>query len=341
MDYARFNYVAQPGDQNIRFIRQMGPYDYYTINWGYRWIPNIESPEQEKKILDSWISEKVLDPMYSFGSGSGGFDPAAQTENIGDDPVKASTYGLNNLRIVSDSLVAWTTQEGMNYADLQELYDELVKTWGMYSRHVLNNIGGIYQTLKRAEEEGHVYDPVPAEVQAASMKFLLDQVITTPNWLINENILRKIEPSGEIKRISDVQNSRLDELFEPDRLVRMIETKSLLGKETYSYINMMDDLRKGIWSDLNKNYSIDIYRRNLQISWINKVSELLYPQKEDNENEPVFADISAIALYELESIKNAIQAKKDSIRDTLSRSHFLYCLKRIENIMEPGDEWMK
>jgi len=232
MDYARFNYVAQPGDQGIRFIRKMGPYDYYSINWGYRWIPDIDSPEQEKDILDSWIQEKAKDPLYQFGSGRGGYDPSAQTENIGDDPIKASSYGLNNLKIVSDSLIAWTTQKGKNYDDLRELYGNLVWTWGRYSGHVLNNIGGVYQTLKSADEEGYVFDPVPAKIQEASMKFLIGHVFTTPGWLINENILREIEPSGEIKRISDIQESQLKNLLQKDRLVRIIETGSNPGIQT-------------------------------------------------------------------------------------------------------------
>ena len=94
MDYARYNYVAQPGDENIRYIRQLGPYDMYSIHWGYRYLPNIEKPTDEKETLHQWIIEKEGDPMYMFGSGSGRIDPNSQTECIGDDAVKASSYGL-------------------------------------------------------------------------------------------------------------------------------------------------------------------------------------------------------------------------------------------------------
>ena len=105
MDYARYNYVAQPGDKNIRFIRQLGPYDHYSINWGYRVLPNIKKPTDETKTLDKWVSDKGNDPIYKFGiQRRGGFDPESQTEGIGNNQVKASTYGVKNLKIVAKNL---------------------------------------------------------------------------------------------------------------------------------------------------------------------------------------------------------------------------------------------
>ena len=217
---------------------------------------------------------------------------------------------------------------------MRELYSNLVWTWGRYSGHVLNNIGGVYQTLKSADEEGYVFNPVPAETQKASMKFLIGHVFTTPEWLINENILRRIEPSGEIKRISDIQESQLNNLLQKDRLVRIIETGSNPGIQTYSLIKMMDDLRMGIWDDLNKNYSADSYSRNFQIAWINKLSGLLSEQQGDDKLDSFYADINAVALHELEYVKDILQTKKDRIKDPLSRYHFLFCLKRIEDILD-------
>jgi hypothetical protein len=340
MDYARFNYVAQPGDENIRFIRQIGPYDHYSINWGYRWIPDTDSPSAQKKILDSWILEKTGDPVYMFGSGKGGFDPSAQTENIGNDLVKASNYGLDNLRIVVENLVEWTTAEGEDYADLKELYNDLVKTWGMYTRHVIANVGGVYQILKSSDQVGCVYTPVPRDVQSNSIQFIIDQVFQTPDWLINENILRRIEPSGEINRISDIQLTHLNDLLNEDRLGRLIEAESMIGKEAYAFPGMMNDLREGIWSDLNKNKSMDVYSRNLQISWINKLSALLYgdPEKKDDKN--INSDISSVALYQLNSIEKTINVKKDRMQDPIVKSHYLYCLKRIEDVLASGKNTM-
>lgn len=332
MDYARFNYVAQPGDEGIRFIRKIGPYDHYSINWGYRWIPGMEGPESEKEILDSWILEKAGDPVYLFGSGRGGTDPSAQTENIGDDPVKASEYGIKNLKIVAENLIEWTSEKGKDYSDLKELYATLVRTWGMYSGHVLNNLGGVYQTPKNTDQDGLVYDYVPAKIQSNSLGFLNEYVFRTPEWIINENILRRIEPSGEIKRISDVQKSLLKALLEKERMLRMVEAESFLDEESYSLQQMMYDLRKGIWGDLEHNFSTDAYNRNLQLAWIDRLSEFITkPDDNDKKDSFINADISALANNELNTIQDSINLRKDRIRNPQARSHYLYCLKRIEN----------
>jgi hypothetical protein len=142
MDYARYNYVAQPGDENIRFVRQLGPYDDYAISWGYRYFD--KNPEEEKEILRKIVDEKSLDPMYMFGGR--GNDPNAQTENIGDDPIKASSYGIKNLKIVADNLMSWTVEPTGNYDDLEELYGELLGVYQRYIYHVFNMVGGVYNT---------------------------------------------------------------------------------------------------------------------------------------------------------------------------------------------------
>lgn len=152
MEYARQNYVAQPGDKNIRFIRKIGPYDKYAVNWGYRMIPEAETPEDEKPILDQWIMDKADDPIYRFAS-STGYDPSAQTEDLSDDPVQASTYGLMNLKKVVPNLIEWTSTPGKGYDDLEEIYGELISQWARYAGHVATNIGGIYQSIKKLGSE--------------------------------------------------------------------------------------------------------------------------------------------------------------------------------------------
>ena len=149
MDYARYNYIAQPGDTNIRFIRQMGPYDHYVTNWGYRYIPSANSPEAEKTTLNKWIAEKGDDPIYRFGRQSSRFDPQSQTEGIGNNPVKASDYGISNLKYVAKNLPKWTSDRTNDYNDLEELYGELLGVWSRYVGHVVTNIGGVYENLKK------------------------------------------------------------------------------------------------------------------------------------------------------------------------------------------------
>ena len=211
MDYARYNYVAQPGDKNIRFIRQLGPYDHYAINWGYRKIPNVTSPEQEVKTLDKWIEEKGNDPIYRFGGQR--FDPSAQTEGIGNDQVKSSTYGVKNLKIVAKNLPNWTSNQTNNYEDLNELYGELLSVWGRYVGHVTGNIGGVYEFNKKPSQQGAIYVPVSKNVQKESLNWLLNNVFKTQNWLLDKNILNKIDETGYTEKLGRYQDRNLAKLL--------------------------------------------------------------------------------------------------------------------------------
>ena len=163
MDYARVNYVAQPGDEGVRYIRMMGPYDKYAINWGYRYLPEANSASEEKETLDEWILEKAGNPWFEFGSGYDGVDPQSQRESLGDDQVKASEYGLANLKKVVPNLVEWTSKAGYAYDDLEEVYRELTYMWRGYVSHVVANVGGVYETKKTADQDGVVYENVPKE----------------------------------------------------------------------------------------------------------------------------------------------------------------------------------
>ena len=182
MDYARYNYVAQPGDENIRFVRQLGPYDDYAIEWGYRYFGT--SPKEEREILLAMVDEKSLDPMYMFGGR--GNDPDAQTENIGDNPVKASFYGINNLKIVAKNLKQWTSSPNKNYEDLQELYNELVGVYRRYIYHVHSIIGGVNETLHTSKQDQVItYKNVPKQKQLEALDFLQQNLWSTQNWLLD------------------------------------------------------------------------------------------------------------------------------------------------------------
>lgn len=337
MDYARYNYVAQPGDKNIRFIRQLGPYDLYAINWGYRVIPGAKTPEAEKTTLDNWIKEKAGDPVYMFGSGGGGFDPNSQTENIGDDPVKASTYGLMNLKKVAPNLIDWTTTEGKNYEDLDELYDELVGVWNRYIGHVVTNVGGVYQTLKTADQQGPVYNPVSKAKQKETVQWLLDHAFAKPDWLMNAEISRRIEPAGMVERIRSLQARHLDALLNTSRLQRMIETQALDGNKAYPLAEMCADLRKGIWSEMYSTKAIDVTRRNLQRAYLEGMAELL--NEENSSPRSNFdlsqSDVRAVVRAELKTLQSDIRRNISGVKDSMTRYHLQDCLDRIENTLNP------
>ncbi|MBK7872008.1 MAG: zinc-dependent metalloprotease [Saprospiraceae bacterium] len=337
MDYARYNYIAQPGDKNIRFVRQMGPYDSYAINWGYRVIPNAKSSQDEKPTLDKWIKAKEGDPMYMFGSGGGGYDPNAQTENIGDDAVKASTYGLANLKKVAPNLIEWTNTDGKNYEDLDELYDELVGVWNRYIGHVVTNVGGVYQTLKTSDQQGVVYNSVSRTKQQETVKWLLDNAFATPNWLMDAEISRRIEPTGMVERIRALQARHLAALLNASRLQRMIETQAMEGSKAYSMFEMCTDLRQGIWSELYAAKPTEVTRRNLQRAYLESMSALLIegtpsPGATFDLSQ---SDVQAVVRAELKALQNDIRRNMARVKDSMTRYHLQDCLDRIEKTLDP------
>ena len=257
MDYTRYNYVAQPGDEGVRWVRMLGPYDLYAINWGYRDIPNADAPEEELPTLRSWIGEKKGDPKYLFG-GRNGFDPSSQTEAVGDNPVLASTYALQNLKRVAPKLAEWTATPGEDYSDLSELYGELLGVWSRFSGHVVANIGGVYELPKTTDDEGYVYTPISRGEQKRSIQFLLDNVFTTPDWLMPDNIARNIGPSGIIDRVSGLQARQLRNLLREDRLLRMVDQTMLNPNgNTYAMTELLDDLQGGVFGELRSGGAID------------------------------------------------------------------------------------
>ncbi|MDX1740856.1 MAG: zinc-dependent metalloprotease, partial [Rhodothermales bacterium] len=245
MDYARQNYVAQPGDGVTRFVRKIGPYDHHAIEWGYRPIL-VSTPEEEAQTLNEWIRARADDPVYRFAPSQGRFpvDPRTQTEDIGDDPVAASTYAVANLKRVVPRLIGWTARPGRDYEDLSELYMEAVSAWARYVGHVRSLVGGVYMTLKAADQPGPVFQLVPRARQESAMQFLSDNVFTTPTWLLERPILDRIENAGEFDRISDRQLAVLDGLLSEPRLKRLAEAEAVQPGRAYGLTNLMTDLRR-------------------------------------------------------------------------------------------------
>jgi hypothetical protein len=345
MDYARFNYVAQPGDENIRFIRQLGPYDMYSINWGYRYLPNVDEPSDEKETLNSWIDEHEGDPRYMFGSGRGGIDPTSQTECIGDDNIKASELGIANLQRVIPNLIDWTTKDGEDYEDLEEIYGELLTAWRRYIGHVVTNVGGVYETLKTADQDGPVYEPVPADIQKDAVKFLHSYAFTTPDWLMDTDILSRISNGGDQDRIRGYQVSFLNSLLDMGRLQRLIEAEVFHGSEAYTLMQLSEDVRKAVWTEVYNQQPTDANRRNLQRAYLERMEYLL-----TEEQSPIPArfrafvartnvdvsqsDIRAVVKAELRTLRQDLDKAAKKMDSEMDRIHLMDCMDRIDGIME-------
>ncbi len=329
MDYARVNYVAQPEDEGVRYIRMMGPYDLYAINWGYRYLPEANDPRDEKSTLDKWIVEKAGDPIYEFGGGYDGVDPQSQRESLGQDQVKASEYGLANLKKVVPNLVEWTAKDGSNYDDLSEVYGELTNLWRGYISHVITNVGGVYETSKTYDQEGAVYQTVPKATQKGAVNFLNTHAFTTPEWLLDQNLLSRIEASGAIERVQNLQTRSLNTLLNEDRIKRMVSNEQVNGGDAYSVIEMMNDLRSGVFSELYSGQKADAYRRNLQRSYIDAASG--YVQKLKDEDAIKKSDIIAVMRGEMERLKRDLNQRKNNVNDPLTRYHWSDLIARIDS----------
>jgi hypothetical protein len=326
MDYARFNYIAQPGDENIRFIRQLGPYDHYSINWGYRKIQNIESPEQEVKTLDKWIDNKADNPIYRFGNQR--FDPSAQTEGIGNNQVKASTYGIKNLKIVAKNLPSWTSSQTNNYEDLSELYGELLSVWSRYVGHVAGNIGGVYEFNKKPNQTGNIYIPVKKEKQKESLIWLQKNAFETQTWLLDKNILANFKEGGYTDLMLRLQNRQLYSLLNVNRLKRMIDAE-VTQDDFYAISDMIRDLRTGLFYEANYLKNVDLFRRNLQKSFIDRLATLF------NNKETKNSDINSIIRGELAMMNFQLTIAKGRRINRITKYHYRDCLAKIKEILYP------
>ncbi|MCB0472169.1 MAG: zinc-dependent metalloprotease [Flavobacteriaceae bacterium] len=348
MDYARFNYVAQPGDEGVALMPNIGVYDKYAIHWGYAPILDANTPEEEKPVLDSWIMEHTGDPLYRFGHQQvmSVVDPSSQTEDLGDDAVKASAYGIANLKRIMQNLQKWTEKKGENYDELEFMYNQVLAQFNRYMGHVSSNIGGVYENYKTSDQDGAVYTYVDKEKQKRALAFVNDQLFNTPTWLIDKDIIGKTEYTGVVERIRNLQERTLDNLLDLGRLQRVIEDETLNGNKAYTLLDLMADLRKGIWSELGTGRKIDTYRRNLQRAYIDKLKYLLTVEKQDlpRMESPYFkptrvavneSDIRAAARAELEILKSRIRSSIGITSDRMTKYHLQDALKRIDQILDP------
>ena len=347
MDYARFNYVAQPEDKGVALMPSdwdtpnVGIYDKYSVMWGYKPILGV-SEDEEKEILRSWIRDKEDDLMFRFGP-SGAIDPSSQTEDLGNDAVKASEYGIKNLKRIVPNLIKWTTEDGETYDELEYLYGQVLGQFRRYMGHVATNIGGVYEYNKTADQEGAVYTHVDKNHQKACVSFLNNHLFKTPYWMIDKNILNKIEYAGTTNRIRSLQSSYLNRVLDFGRMARMIENEALNGNNSYSLDEMMNDVKNGIWSELKNGQSIDVYRRNLQKSYISRLDFIM---KNEQPSRPGswgsyittvkvdVSDIRSVTMGTLMDLNKDLNKALKKYSDSGVKNHIRYCLNMIKEALK-------
>ena len=312
MDYARYNYIAQPGDKNIRFVRQLGPYDDYSIEWGYRYFPG-KSLLQEKEVLTKYVDQKSLNPIYMFGSSRG--DPNSQTENIGDDPIKASTYGLKNLKIVANNFMDWIHEPNKDYSDLNEIYDELLGVYSRYIFHVIGIVGGINQTLHNTNQvDVFTYVNVDKAYQMEALSFLDLELWKTPNWLRNKKIISQINNLDGLYKIEKIQERAINSLLSNYRLNKMLSASKTIEGNGLEFDNLIDILFESI---IDKIAPKDQFSRNLQISFTKKINTLI--EEDDLEDA-----IKSKSLSVKRKINKLSERKSRSSSKGLIKDHYSY-----------------
>lgn len=331
MDYARFNYVAQPEDVGAGLFPLIGPYDKWSIMYGYKLTDASLNSESEKSVLNDWVKERANDPIYRFGQQQfRTVDPSAQTEDIGDDAMYASELGIKNLKRIIDNLLNWAKVEGEDYSDLKELYEQVQGQFNRYMGHVTNNVGGVYEYDKYFGQEGAVYHPVPMEKQKRAVDFLNQQLFATPTWMLKEEILTKIQSDGVMDRLKGIQVSAMRNLFDASRQKRIIENHLLNPNDSYSLSMLYKQVKSGVFGELETGRSIDGFRRNLQRAFVDAMEAQLKSEVADISQ----TDIKALTRSTLTSLqKEMIKAAKKQT-DEVSKAHLEDLAARLKKHVE-------
>jgi hypothetical protein len=347
MDYARNNYVAQPGD-NATLSPKIGVWDFYTINWGYRRIPGATTPEAERPVLDSLARLQDAHPEFHYGAD--GDDPRTQSETLGDDPVKAATFGIANIKRLMPMVMPATTANKLEgWDDMQSAYGNVVAQWGREINGVAQVVGGVYHTDKYPGQPGYVYTPVPRDRQAAAVKFLNDNVFTTPLYLLDPEIQRRVENEGSLNRIRQRQDAVLNTILNDDKLARLADqaATATAAAPAYTIADLLGDLRKGIFSELadSTRVAVDPYRRNIQRALVEGLDRLVNGAVAApaagrggaaggrGGASPRPADARALARLELKDIQAMIERATPRAADRVTQAHLEDLHANIENAL--------
>jgi hypothetical protein len=349
MDQTGFNYVAQPGDGVETFVPKISAYDTWAIRWGYRAMPGARTQEERARRLDAMIREHAGDPTYLYGRQTLTLvDPRSQYEDLGRSAVEAGSLGIANLKRVVPTLIEWTRNDRSNYDTLEALYETSVDQWERFLHHVARHIGGVHETFKTYSQEGPVYEPVPAERQRAAMRFVVEHGLRAPRWLVEADVLRRIEPTGALSRVREVQVGTVEEVLQPERLARLIEIHAMnSGDDTYAPPEMLGDLRDGVWSELETGEAIGPYRRNLQRGDPKEMHDLMTAEVDYSDlpgylenfvvRTPVTvrqSDIRALVRGELRALRGDVNGALGRAPNEMTERHLRNVLTRIERILE-------
>ncbi len=344
MDYARFNYVAQPEDNITKsgLYPRIGDYDKWAIEWGYKYFPENKSIESEKAILDKMTLESAKNRRLWFGTETNSDDPHSQNEDLSDNAMKASEYGIKNLKVILTNLPEWTKEKGEGYDNLSTMYGQLTAQFGRYMGHVTKNVGGIYENPKTVDQVGLIYERTPAATQKEAMNFLNAQLFTTPKWLLNQAILDNIK-GNPLEVISKLQAPTLSRLLSTSTLTKLIAAETTDGANAYKISDLFSDLNGAILTELKSGTAIDVYRRNLQKAYIEKLIAIAKPAPIPSATNALLlarggasglsaaqTDVMSVVKGQLRELQGSIKSASNTQSDSLTKYHLQDLADRIE-----------
>ena len=339
MDYARFNYVAQPEDKiNVDYLMpRIGDYDDWAIEWGYRRFYNYDSPEKEKPQLNKWVIEKLQNPRLWFGTESNPYDPRSQSEQVGDNPMLAGKYGIKNLQRIMENIEAWSTKPNEDFSSLDNRFTQVSGQFSRYLGHVAKYIGGVKETPKMVEQKGAVYELVSKAEQKEALAFLSNQIFTTPNWLLKNSVLTKIDKSP-VEVVEGLQNNVLNRVLSEGVLNKLYEGESLDAK-AYTLYDYLQDIKNSIFYELKASAKIDIYRRNLQNNFVEDLLARTQSvrQVSSGRNSDFVSgnsDVKAIVRGVLKEMKADASKAAQSSQDAVTKYHLEDIVYRIDKNLE-------
>lgn len=349
MDYARFNYVAQPEDKinSKGLYPRIGDYDKWAIEWGYKYFPDTKTPDAEVATLNKMTIESAKNRRLWFGTESNPDDPHSQNEDLSDNAMKASEYGIKNLKVILTNLPEWTKQANEGYDDLATMYGQLTTQFGRYMGHVTKNVGGVYENPKTVEQAGSIYERTPAATQKEAMMFLDQQLFKTPIWLVNKPILDNIDENG-LEVIGKLQNITLSRLVSTNTMTKLISAEAIDGAAAYKITDLFADLNGSIFTELKANQPIDVYRRNLQKMYVDKLIAILKPAASAGVNVVMTrggggaqsgisasqSDVLSVVKGQLKELGTMIKTDANSATG-LSKYHLQDLADRIDSALDP------
>ncbi|MDR6784580.1 zinc-dependent metalloprotease [Pedobacter africanus] len=338
MDYARFNYVAQPEDGITEkgIFPRIGDYDKWAIEWAYRWYPadRFPSTDAEKAYLNNWIIAKNSgNKRLWFGSETNTADPRNQSEDLGDNAMQAGAYGIKNLKRIVPNILKWTAEPNADYSNAAMMYGEVLKQYDRYLGHVVRYIGGVMNNPLTVETKGDVFVPVAKARQKGAVQFLQNQLFDTPLWLLNKELFNKTGAAGLTGVISNSQGKVLSKLLDQGNLFMMQQYVGISGKAAYSPAELLQDLRKGIFSELTSGKAISVYRRNLQKAYLDRLMQVLKPKDSTPfpATKPDLNDVSTVVKMEIRTLHGMVKAAVGRTVDRMSRAHLMDLEERIQD----------